>query len=117
MADLVKQFKGLYPLYNDNSRYIKQLDSIFIYTGGTIVSNITTRKYDSSGNLIWSVNHGDTVFGIAVDKNGNVYTGGDRASHLTTRKYDSSGNLIWSVNHGFTVRSVAVSPPQTAPFI
>jgi len=82
-----------------------------IYTGGVRISNITTRKYNSSGTVQWSKDHGDEVNGIAVDSSGNVYTGGNyssASSYYTTRKYNSSGTLQWSRNHGDTVLCIAV---------
>ena len=38
-----------------------------VYTGGNRTGNLTTRKYNSSGQLQWSVDHGATVRGIAVE--------------------------------------------------
>lgn len=35
-----------------------------IYTGGVVFGGLTTRKYNSNGDLLWSANHGDTVQGI-----------------------------------------------------
>ena len=80
-----------------------------IITGGGLIGNLTTRKYDSDGNLIWSRNHGAQVFGVAVDGNNNIITGGSVVGNLTTRKYDSDGTLLWSVNHNQTVFGIAVS--------
>lgn len=84
-----------------------------IYTGGVRISNITTRKYNSSGTVQWSKDHGDQVNGIAVDSSGNVYTGGNyssASSYYTTRKYNSSGTLQWSAGDVYTnlVRGIAV---------
>ena len=82
-----------------------------IYTAGIRVSNITTRKYDKSGNLLWSADHGANAYSICVDSQGNVYTGGVRNSNVTTRKYDSDGTEIttgWPVDHGASVYALAV---------
>jgi hypothetical protein len=81
-----------------------------VYTGGSRINNITTRKYDPSGSLIWSRDHGvSSVQSVAVDKDGNVYTGGNNAFvGQTTRKYNSSGTLLWSRNHGLSVQGIAV---------
>lgn len=84
-----------------------------VYTGGiqtAATANVSTRKYDSSGNLLWSVAHGNSVsvYTVAVDLSGNVYTGGQRSSNVTTRKYNSSGTLLWSVDHGNSVFGIAV---------
>jgi hypothetical protein len=79
--------------------------------GGT-VNTVTTRKYNSSGTLLWSVNHGEGVIDITTDSSGNVYTGGVVSAlggvNRTTRKYNSSGVLQWSVNHGVNVNAIAV---------
>jgi hypothetical protein len=40
-----------------------------IVAGGVRVSEITTRKFNEDGDLLWSVDHGDTVFGVAYDIN------------------------------------------------
>ena len=85
----------------------------YLYTGGNRTGNLTTRKYAKTGGVPlgtpeWSVDHGDTVFAIAVDSSGNVYTGGARTGNLTTRKYNSAGVLQWSVDHGTTARAIAV---------
>jgi len=83
----------------------------------------TTYKIDPNGNIIWAVNHGAAVLGIAVDSSGNVYTvgdavnssgsvyphsslngggaSGDRTGYYSLRKYNSSGILQWSSDHGF----------------
>ncbi len=81
-----------------------------VYIGGVTSSGNTTRKYDSDGNLLWSLNNGDDVNAIAVDIDGNVYTAAfDSAPDgNTTRKYDSDGNLLWSVDHEEDVNAIAV---------
>lgn len=79
-----------------------------IVTGGAVSSGITTRVYDDAGNVLWTADHGDTVYAVAADADGNVYTGGAQSSGVTTRKYDSSGVVQWSVDHGGTVYGIAV---------
>ena len=78
-----------------------------VYTNN-LTANTSVAKYNSSGVLQWSANHGAVINSIAVDTSGNVYIGGVRTSNLTTRKYNSSGTLQWSVDHGANVNSVAV---------
>jgi hypothetical protein len=70
------------------------------YINHNIVSSTTTRKYDSSGTLLWSFNHGVIARGIIADSSDNVYISGNRTSNITHRKLDSSGNLVWSKDHG-----------------
>ena len=79
-----------------------------IVTGGSRVGNLTTRVYDDDGTLLWSADHGATVYGVAADASGNVYTAGTRVGNLTTRKYDSTGNLLWSADHGAGLNCIAV---------
>jgi hypothetical protein len=70
------------------------------YINHNIVSSTTTRKYDSSGDLLWSFNHGIIARGIIADSSGNVYMSGNRTSNISHRKLDSSGSLVWSRDHG-----------------
>ena len=70
------------------------------YINSAIISSTTTRKYDSSGTLLWSFNHGIIARGIIADSSGNVYMSGNRTSNISHRKLDSSGNLVWSRDHG-----------------
>jgi hypothetical protein len=85
---------------------------------GTVISgiNITTKKYNSSGVLQWSVNHGNTVACVAVDSSNNIYTGGAISTFggvsRTTRKYNQNGVLQWSVNHFTTVTAIGVDKNQ-----
>ena len=70
-----------------------------IAVGGYRVGNITTRAYDDAGTLLWSRDHGATVWAVAADRDSNVYTGGALTGGVTTRKYDAAGNLLWSASH------------------
>jgi len=85
-----------------------------VYTGGNRLANqtpnnLTTRKYDSNGTLLWSLDHGAAVFCIAADGSGNVYTGGVQVSGpVTTRKYDTNGTLLLSLDHGGEVRGITL---------
>ncbi|MGA2092547.1 MAG: SBBP repeat-containing protein [Sedimentisphaerales bacterium] len=79
---------------------------------GIISYDIVTVKYDSAGNLLWSVsydgpNHSmDTPKAIAVDNSGNVYVAGQRypngssTAYYTTIKYDPNGNQLWVSYYG-----------------
>jgi hypothetical protein len=66
------------------------------------LNNITHRKFDSSGTLLWARDHINEIWSVAVDANDNVYIGGFRSSsvQLTHRKYDKDGTLLWSANAG-----------------
>ena len=79
-----------------------------IAVGGYRVGNITTRAYDDAGTLLWSRDHGATVWAVAADRDSNVYTGGALTGGVTTRKYDAAGNLLWSASHGATVNAITV---------
>ena len=122
---VVNTFTGNIDKYDVNGNYISSIIYGFIgvidgindiatdnigniYMCAGVVNNLTTRKYNSNGDLIWGVNHGGRVECIEVDNKGNVYTGGVLFNNITTRKYDKNGNLIWSVNHGATVFGIAV---------
>ncbi len=88
-------------------------DSCNVYVTGTSYGgtgtgyNYYTIKYDSSGNLMWSMlynNSGssdDRANAIAVDKQGNVYVTGMSYSasssyDYATVKYDIDGNWVWT---------------------
>lgn len=77
-----------------------------IITVGTAAADgYTTRAYkESTGELIWSVNHGSTVYCVCVDSAGNVYCGGTSA----IKKYNINGDLQWSINPGGTSYCIAV---------
>jgi hypothetical protein len=79
--------------------------------GGVIVS---TRKYNgSTGDLLFSLDHGATVWKVAVDSKDNFITIGSRINDIGIRKYNSSGNLIWSIDYpvdigGATPHSITI---------
>jgi hypothetical protein len=69
-------------------------------------ADITTIKYDSSGNEKWVARHdgpasgSDVAFDVALDANGNVYVAGFSSGigtygDYTVVKYDSLGNQRW----------------------
>jgi hypothetical protein len=61
------------------------------------------RKYDNTGNLLWTngiIDDGNRQYGssdIAVDGNGNVYSIGNSYTSGILAKSDTAGNLQWSV--------------------
>jgi len=74
------------------------------------------RKYDGSGNEIWTREAG--AGGVAVDVSGNVYVAGGTQGALPgqsssggldvfVRKYDSSGNELWTKQFGTSARDEA----------
>ncbi|MFL5754278.1 MAG: SBBP repeat-containing protein [Bacteroidia bacterium] len=76
-------------------------------TGASGNVDIGTIKYDSGGNLVWTVffnGSGNSVDGgvdIAVDAAGNVYVAGNTTSltqgvNYVAIKYDSSGAQVWA---------------------
>ncbi len=87
--------------------------------------NIWIRKYDSSGNTIWtrtyndSDNLNDFGQGIAVDSSSNVYVAGSEvvageSFNIWIRKYNPDGSTNWTRTHNGAIsgsdhgRSIAV---------
>lgn len=66
-------------------------------------SSKTTRKYNSSGSIQWSVDFGYMTEGVAVDNNGNVYVAGVGGM----QKFNSSGTYQWAVDTDNNWRSIA----------
>jgi hypothetical protein len=77
-------------------------------SGSGTGTDVTTIKYDTTGNEIWVVHYSgpgnrDAANSIAVDKEGFIYVIGISYVDGTNRdgiiiKYDTNGNLLW-VNH------------------
>jgi streptogramin lyase len=85
------------------------VSSQYVYTGGLAASSITTRQYDTSGSLQWSVDHGGTVNDVDVDDNGNLYAVGALVSGVTLRKYDSTGTTqSLTLDHGGSLFGVDI---------
>jgi len=81
-----------------------------LYTGGSVISSVTIRSYDSDGNAGWTAYHNNNIFGIAVDSSNIVIAGGGRVSFpsgVTTLAYDGLGNLLWTADHGTTIYTTA----------
>jgi hypothetical protein len=104
ISSIIYGFTGVIDGINDITT--DNIGNVYMCAG--VVNNLTTRKYNNNGNLMWAVNHGDRVECVEVDNKGNVYTGGVLFNNITTRKYDRNGNLIWSVNHGATVFGISI---------
>ena len=124
-VDWANQFGGI-GAANDFATAVAT-DSIGnVYVSGTTNGNLPgwtnagqndvfLRKYDSTGNLVWSRQFGtvasDSVAGAAVDGLGGIYICGGTdgslpgysnagATDAWVRKYDPSGNLIWTRQFG-----------------
>lgn len=83
-----------------------------VYVGGTRSSSITTRKYTSAGDLIWSRDYSynaQPVYSLTVDADSNVYV----VSEYRARAYASDGTALWNNNHDATLYATAVwrDPP------
>jgi len=105
---IFRKIQGVYPL-NDTRIGVKNMPPAdYIYSGGVRYSGATTRKLSSTGSLIWSVDHGATVYGIDVNSSGYVVTGGDVSGTYSTRVYNDSGTFLWGANHGARVHSVKI---------
>lgn len=77
--------------YDENFSYVKSI-------------NMSTIKYDSSGNVLWEAPYIEADYNwpnaITVDGGGNVYVVGvglvGNVPHGTIFKLDPSGNILWS---------------------
>src|SRR5574343_17281 len=76
--------------------------TVYIHLAGTASQSKTIEKFDDSGNntALWTANHGDSVYAVKADSQGNVYTGGLLSGGYTLRKYDKDGNFLWGVHTG-----------------
>lgn len=74
--------------------------TVYVHLAGT--ASRTIEKYDDSGSntVLWTADHGDLVYAVKVDSQGNVYTGGLLSGGYTLRKYDKDGNFLWGANTG-----------------
>ena len=113
MADLVKQFKGLYPLYDNESKYIKRVEVpaflYFVTAAGTVLSTNSIDKIDLDGNYItdqsFPVNAIDGGFDISYSKVEDLFYA---ANGNTLRKIDKTGQVISTITLFDTIRGVAV---------
>ena len=73
-------------------------------------SNLTLNKYNTTGDLYWSLEWGGSGYdrgeGIVIDQFDNIYIAGSTQSFseggndVWVLKYNSNGNLIWNVTWG-----------------
>lgn len=79
---------------------------------------VTHRKYESDGTLVWEKDHGEFLYCLAVDNMGNSYFAGNVAADgKNLRKYDSNGDLAWEKGIGSTrIRGIAVDHEQQVHF-
>jgi predicted secreted protein len=103
------------PGYGDsiaNAMVIDKSGNVYVTGGSSGADNLeecTTIKYDSNGNELWIVRHGEPggiaqSDAMAIDTSGNIYITGlsvdkNTVYYATTIKYDSNGHQIWAVRH------------------
>lgn len=83
-----------------------------VYTVGSVTSSITTRKWSSTGSVLWSVNDATSglnpfASGVIVDDT-YVYTCSSTGD--TRRRNVSDGSVSWvaSTNHGDILRDITI---------
>jgi len=78
--------------------------------------NYVTVKYDTNGNLLWTMsyngtgNASDQAYALAIDGSGNVYVSGIARGALggdnyATVKYDTNGTQLWAQEYNGTGNS------------
>jgi hypothetical protein len=90
----------------------RALSCIIAVAGARNSAPDTLRLYDTSGQMLLALDHGDSVLAVTFDRAGNIITGGLPyfdlfAGNTTTRKYNPAGYPLWKANHGESVRGVA----------
>ncbi len=80
--------------------------------GNVYVTGWCTVKFDSNGNLQWSVNNNLNIYGatdITIDRSGNICTIGqayvDGDVSIVTGNYNTDGNALWRAN--FNAEAIA----------
>jgi hypothetical protein len=84
----------------------------YLYLGGVRSSDVSVRKIDPDGDLVWDFDTGGDVNGLAIDDAGAVlYAVGARVGTATAWKLDLDGDEIttgWPVDHGNTLNAATV---------
>lgn len=74
---------------------------------GKTVKTVYLRKYDTNGNILWTITTGanfggsEGIYGLAVDANGYIFASGyatvtGEGTNVWIGKYDSNGSQVWS---------------------
>jgi len=83
-----------------------------VYFQAHRTSNITHRKLDKDGNLLWSRDHGANASefnnNMDIDSEGNIWFTFIRSSSITHRKYAADGTLLINIDHGVNGHCVKV---------
>jgi len=83
-----------------------------VYFQAHRTSNITHRKLDKDGVLLWSRDHGANASefnnNMDIDSEGNIWFSFVRSSSITHRKYAPDGTLLINIDHGVNGQCVKV---------
>lgn len=103
------------PAYLAGGISIDSSDNVFFSTETSGVDSLTTWKYDSAGNELWTHSHGpalgDRIDRLAALPSGNVAIVGTQITeNVSARTWDTNRIPIWKSDHGANLYALAVDP-------
>lgn len=93
--------------------FVLPIDDALLYTGGWQfdpgAGDVSVwNRSASDGVEAWSIDHGDTVYAVAIGPDRNIYVAGGDGSGDSVRCLDPTGAELWAENWGDAVRGIAV---------